>query len=683
MVAFSKTQPQKPALNSIERKDMQNPNKTNHSGNDSVAKTGRAARHAFYGRVLLALVSLSFLLMAWAQISVSEQKYPVPESFTESPMLANMGLPPVAERLPKEPFVVGPGVLNSEQWLDWEVGQHGGTIRVPNLNGTVHELLLATGMTLLRAPDQSTKDPLPAILSSYAINEDFSEYTLSIREGLRWSDGVLVTTEDVRFTFELYTDERIYGAPPSKLKSLGDPANPLAELEIIDDYTFKLSFDRPYGFFLAELSSWIPDYTLLIRPAHYIKQFHGDYTDIAEIQPMLDELELESWEALVELKDMPHWEFYQPQGLGVPTLAPWIVEVSDSTQARMVRNPYYWKVDIAGNQLPYVDNVVAVVSNELETIILKAAAGEYDVVTSYAQLKEMPLYQENAERSNIRTVLHGSINNPPNLWLNHDFDYQTEGSAWQQLVSDSRFGKALALAVNSDDLNNNLYFGLYTAPIITDAEFDLAQANVLLDEVGMSGRDSEGFRLDANGNPFTLAITTAAVSPDFAATGELLRAYFEDAGLRTRVDIIESTLWNQRMQGNELMATIHWSDEPIWAPGISQDYCPYLCKGHWGPASGLYIATNGASGREPPAYIQKFFDLDSARKAYPPESEQGAAMFQELMDWFGEHYAIIFLTGKMTVPTLYNADLGNVIKEGYPFDRALDYGMEQIFFRTQ
>ena len=51
-------------------------------------------------------------------------------------------------------------------------------------------------------------------------------------------------------------------------------------------------------------------------------------------------------------------------------------------------------------------------------------------------------------------------------------------------------------------------------------------------------------------------------------------------------------------------------------------------------------------------------------------------------EWFANNYATIWPVGRMTVPTVYNSDLGNVIKEGYPFDRALDYGMEQLFYRT-
>ena len=399
------------------------------------------------------------------------QMYAVPKTFTESPLLAARvaagELPPIEERIPKEPFVVGPGVLNSEEWLDWEVGQLGGTIRVPNLNNSgVHEIYLALGMSILRAPDQSTKDPLPAIVSEYDISEDFTEFCFTIREGLRWSDGELVTTEDVRMTFELYGDERIY--PTFYFRAAAPDGTPPV-VTIIDDLSFCVEFSEPYGFFLANLASWIPDYTLLFRPAHFIKQFHADYTPMEQIQPTLDELEIETWEQLVQQKDMQHWELHRAHGLDVPSLAPWVGIEATSTGYTLERNPYYWKVDVAGNQLPYVDYIVAENSNDLEAIKLNTAAGEYDVVTSYAQLKELPIYLENADKG-IATVLHGSINNPPVLFLNQDFEYDDPDSQWQMLMNDKRFGKALALSVDKDDVNDNVYFGQYKLDTITDRD---------------------------------------------------------------------------------------------------------------------------------------------------------------------------------------------------------------------
>ena len=618
----------------------------------------------------------------WAMDPTGRQKYAAPPQFKESPMLAERvaagTLPPIEDRVPAEPFVVGPGVLNSEQWLDWEPGNHGGTIRVPNLNNSgVHEIYLALGMSILRAPDQSTKDPLPAVVSEYDISDDFREFCFTIREGLRWSDGELVTTEDVRMTFELYGDERIY---PTFYFRAADPDGNAPNVTIIDDLSFCVEFDKPYGFFLANLASWIPDYTLLFRPAHFIKQFHADYTSMDKIQPILDELELDTWEQLVQQKDMQHWELHRAHGLDVPSLAPWVGVEATSTGYRLERNPYYWKVDVEGNQLPYADYIVAENSTDLEAIKLNTAAGEYDVVTSYAQLKELPIYLQNADKG-IRTVLHGSINNPPVLFMNQDFEHDKPDSTWQMLMNDKRFGKALSLAIDKDDVNENVYFGQYQLDTITDRAYDPAQSNRLLDAVGMNRRDSEGFRLGPDGTPFTLDVITANVSPDFLTVGELMKQYFEEIGVRTSFTVLGNQIWNQRQANNEHMATVHWSDRPIWAPGISEDFGPYA-KGDWANQSWLYYRSGGETGRKPPAYMEEYFDLWEAWKVYPPQSPQGEAAFANLMDWFSRNYVSIWPTGSMTVPTVYNADLGNVIKEGYPFDRALDYGMEQLFFRT-
>ena len=121
---------------------------------------------------------------------------------------------------------------------------------------------------------------------------------------------------------------------------------------------------------------------------------------------------------------MQHWELFRPHGVGVPTLAPWLAVKSDGSQQVLVRNPYYWKVDVEGNHLPYVDKITSTFVNELSMVILKAAAGDYDVCTSFCQLRDLPTFIENKERSNIDIILHGSINNPPLLILNQDYEYQ-------------------------------------------------------------------------------------------------------------------------------------------------------------------------------------------------------------------------------------------------------------------
>jgi len=611
-------------------------------------------------------------------------------NYKESPMLRRLvaagELPPVEERLPEEPFIVGPGVLNSEKWLDWEVGKHGGTVRLADLNGISHEMFLALGTTILRAPDQSTKDPAPAIVSDYTVSDDYKTFTFTIRKGLKWSDGVPVTTEDVRFLFEdVYLNEEIMEVFPSILKAQGMPNEEPGKLEIIDDYTFRITFNKPYGWFINELASWIPDYTKLFQPAHYLKKFHAKYTPIEKIQPYLKKYGLNTWQELVALKEMNHWEIVnQPYALGVPTLTPWIPVEITTDHMFYERNPYYWKVDIAGNQLPYFDRIESHSVNELETLNMKIIAGELDIVTSYAQLQNMPLYKANEERGNYRTVITGSINNPEMLFLNHDYEYDKEDSTWQKIISDPekrrKFGRALALAIDSEDINNNLYFGMYDMPEITPAEFNPEEAKRLLDEIGMDKFDSEGFRLGPDGKRFEFIISVAAHMPDIIPMSELLKEYLENVGIRTTIDQMGIRLWDERKSANQMMASVIWNDGPIWPSGISVDYLPNH-KGPWAPECWKYYSSQGKFGRKPPEYIQEFFDIHDARKRYPAQSKEGEELFQKLQNWFAENYVMIYPIGNVKVPTIVSKRIGNVVKDGYPFDRACDYGMEQLFFK--
>jgi len=606
-------------------------------------------------------------------------------AFRESPLLADRvaagQLPPMADRLPKSPFVVGPGTLVSEEFLDFEPGTHGGTLRITNLNGQVQELGIALAMSILRAPDQETKDPKPALVSDCVANADFTEFTLTIREGLKWSDGEPVTSEDVRFLWELYNDTRIYPSFPNIVRSQGSALGTPGVLTVVDDLTFTIAFDKPYGAFIAQLASWIPGYTLLFRPAHYIKQFHTDYASAEDLATKLTEFGMDTWETLVIQQDIEHWDLHQSFAIGIPSLAPWVVQESSPSTIRLERNAYYWKVDSAGSQLPYADYVEAPNTNDIQTMILNVAAGRYDIVTQYAQLREMPLYKQNEQTSNIRTVLTGSINNPPLLFLNHDFDYENAESVWQKLVTDTRFGQAVAHAIDKDEVNKNLYFGLYGTDGMTKEGFDAAKSNLLLDELGMTARDGDNFRLDPNGNPFELVITTAQIQPDFVALGELLKSYLDNVGIRTTLSIVANDLFGQRMTANECMATIHWSDGPIWAPMISTDYMPGS-KGNWAPKCHQYWTSNGTAGRQPPAYLQKFFDIHELRYTVPPGSPEGEAAYQQLVDWFATNYPFIWPTGTITKPEVFSGRIGNVVKEGYATDRALDYCMEQVFIRA-
>ena len=205
-------------------------------------------------------------------------------TFSESPFLAGKGLPPVEERLPENPVVM-------ETWM--EDGKYGGTLTWTEYTIDYdHYLRHLNAVNLLEiVPSASNHrynfvgaEIQPSILERWEQNDAADEFTFTIRKGLRWSDGVPVTTEDVRYTFEdNYFNEEITPNLASWAQWGGEPV----KLSIVDDYTFSVSFAKPYGLFVSEVTGWAAG--RFMRPAHYMKQFHTDYTDIKEIEGIMKE----------------------------------------------------------------------------------------------------------------------------------------------------------------------------------------------------------------------------------------------------------------------------------------------------------------------------------------------------------------------------------------------------------
>lgn len=637
--------------------------------------------------VLLCLITIALLAAFGGQVLAQAEVSP--RGFIEPPFLADRvasgALPPIDERLPVEPFVVGPGVLLQEEFMTWEDGQYGGTISIaaPFPTGFVN---IAGGATILRSPSQSSEASLPNVLSDFSHSDDFTVFRFTIREGLRWSDGVPVTTEDVRFTFEdLYQDPDVQRGLPSELFTQGNPALPAAELTIIDDYIFELTFSKPYGIFVAALNSWIPYYDFMIKPAHYLKQFHAKYANQDELAKLLEENGQTSWVQLLNTKDVAHWSAGEASALGMPVLNAWVLTEVNENQRVYERNPFFWHVDSAGRQLPYIDRIVNNISVDSSAQTNAIIAGQVTLASGgELALNNMPIYVQNAERNNTSVFTTGSFNNPLLLFLNHDYQYDTENSVWQQLIADPerRFGQAVTAAMNPDDINQSVYFGLFGAPDPLYHYNDASVANQLLDALGMDQRGSDGYRLGPDGQPFIFRITHAANSPDFDPVAELLKQQFDAVGLHTEIERIDGALFDQRKAANEIMASLMWNDGPAWAGGISRDYQP-SSKGPWSPMTWLFVNSGGTQGRQPPAYLQEFYDLDASRQEYPPQSAEGQAIFTEMLNWFARNFVFIPTTGAKVSANVVDARLRNVPNEGAPVELDTYINAEGMWFAAE
>lgn len=306
------------------------------------------------------------------------------DRYQQAPVLDGQELPPVADRLPQNPMVVAP--LES-------IGRYGGLWRTGMVGGADAAWLeKIVGNDNLVRWTAEWDEIIPNVAESFEMSDDARRCTFTLRAGHRWSDGEPYTTEDVRFYAEA-----VYRNPEL---TLGLGINPWT-VEIIDEQTFTIVFENPEGLFLQNLAS--PNGTSWTRyPAHYLKQFHVDY-NTENLDQFIEENGAQDWVELFQMKGGQvlgtpvNAQWTNPE---LPRLHAWKIETAygEGTQVTFSRNPYYFKVDPEGNQLPYIDDVRFDIFQNNEVLLLRATSGEIDFHARHINTNtNKPVLAENRE----------------------------------------------------------------------------------------------------------------------------------------------------------------------------------------------------------------------------------------------------------------------------------------------
>lgn len=520
----------------------------------------------------------------------------VPDSFQEAPMLAEMveagELPPVEERLPTEPLVIQPAE---------EIGQYGGTLRraftgpgdrqnIERWNND-YRIFWNTGATELR----------PRAFKSWESNEDATEWTFKLREGMKWSDGDPYTTDDYMWWYEnMLLKEGLIAAIPWYLNWGGD----LVTFEKVDDTTLKMIFAQPFPTWPETLASITVNGHYqngrnglgLVAPGHYLEQFHPDFVGEEEANAIAQEAGYESWNLhFLAMNDAA-------MNPDLPVTTPWkpSTRIADS-EFLLERNPYFFAVDTEGNQLPYFDAISLELVEELEVLNLRAIAGNYTIQGRHIDFSKLPVIRENEEAGNYFVDFWGSsTRNPLAIYFNQDWNEDPEIA--QYTARSVEFRQALSIALDREELNETFFLGVgtpasfcpsNTPPFITSdrwdvkfAEFDPEQANEILDSIGLEQRDEEGFRLLPNGERLVLrADAVSGAFLDYPAIGERIsQMWAENVGIQMIVNPVERSLWIERSEANQPMMSLFETGEynPAALPRLIPDTRTAPLASTWG-----------------------------------------------------------------------------------------------------
>lgn len=584
-----------------------------------------------YARVALMAVAMITITLGASSFVLAQSDY------NESPMLTERveagELPPVEERLPVNPLVVEP--------VD-QIGQYGGTWRNLTRRGdwTLFARNIAYENLVRWTPDWTRV--IPNVAESFEVNDDATEFTFQLREGMRWSDGHPFSADDLMFWYEhILTDERVITTIPSWLRAGGEPV----VVEKIDDYAVRFIFAEPNGFFLQRMAT--PDGFIMMIPRHFYEQYHPDFNEDADA--LAQERDYASGVEFLQVSSS-HQERFDFSD--IPVLWPWRITTGfreSDTQIRAERNPYYWKVDTEGNQLPYIDHAVYPIVDDVEVIILRALNGEYDFGRRYLQLEHRPLFHD--EGFDFVDIVR-AVNNTMVLSLNLTHEDPVKREIFQN--KDFRIG--LSHAINRQELIDLIFVGqgrpwqpaprednpVFNERLATQyLEYDVELANEHLDRAGYTERDGQGYRLGPDGQRISFAVEVASgeIYRHHVDMLELISDYWSNVGVDMQVRNIERSFFYERKEANQHDANVWSGDggmdallEPRW-------YFPYSAESNFAiPWANWYNDLPNA--QEPSEAAQRQMELYDQIKATADQDEQ-VALMQEIMEIAAEEFYAI------------------------------------------
>nr|WP_321251303.1 ABC transporter substrate-binding protein [uncultured Ruegeria sp.] len=588
---------------------------------------------------LAASLALTWMLPATAET------VPTPQESAFWATEVNAGnLPPVQERLPKDPLIVDLAAKGRE------FGTPGGTLRTMVTRSKDIRQMVVYGYARLVGFDQNY-EIVPDLLASFD-NEDNRKFTLHLREGHKWSDGSPFTSEDFRYWWEDVAKNELLSpsGPPDFLQVEGK----LPTVTFPDERTIVYEWDDPNPNFLQSLAQARPPF--IYRPSAFLKQYHEKFADAEDLAFQVDDARVKSWAALHNKLD----NLYKFDNHELPTLQPWL-NASSGKKIRhnFVRNPYYHRIDSKGVQLPYIDVVeMEIVAPGL--VAAKTNAGETDLQGRGLAFRDASILKKGEEKGNYKTLLWktgvaSQIAIYPNL------NYSDDG--WREVLRDVRVRRALSLAIDRQTINQALYFKLAqpgamsvlpASPFYNEenaqawAQFDIEQANALLDEAGLDKRDNNGIRLLPDGRPMELVIETAGERQEVENALQIVTDTWREVGVKLVMRPLDRDILRNRVFSGNTMASVWFG----WDDGIPQNHTSpaYLAPTDqvflaW-PKWGQYHQTGGEAGESPDMpEAERLMELAHKWEIATTDEERQAVWTEMLKIHADQLYAIGILNG--------------------------------------
>lgn len=466
---------------------------------------------------------------------------------------------------------------------------------------------LLTQARLVRV-NRATQQVEPWLAEKWTTSADGLVFTLTLRDGLQWSDGTPFTSADVAFTFKAVFDPTTKSVLASGLEVDGQPLTTATP----DARTVVVTYPRPFGPGIRLLDN------LVILPKH----------------------KLEAAVASGTLSDT--WTPTSPPA-DIVGMGPFVLTRYEPGQRlTFARNPRYWRRDAAGEVLPYLDGVVLEIVPDANAELLRLQSGQIDMTQQQLRAEDIATARD-LERKGLATVQEAGVAIDPDV-----FFFNLRPAAWAKdprgkwLFTDT-FRQAISHAVDREAYADTVFLGAAVPvhgpitpgnkewfwPDLPRYRFDQVKARELLAGLGLTNRDADPWLEDAAG---TEARFTLLVFKSLERGAQVLKESVEAVGVAVDVVSLETGALIERMLAGNF--------ETIFFNYVSSDTDPAMQRDFW-LSSGSAHFWNISQATPATSWEAQIDDL-MTRQAASIDPAERVRLFRDVQRIVSEHLPALY-----------------------------------------
>ena len=497
--------------------------------------------------------------------------------------------------------------------------------RLMAANSVTELVSLLTQAKLVRI-NRATQEVEPGLAEKWEASADGLSFTLTLREGLRWSDGAPFTADDVAFSFRAVFDQKAGSILGPTLRVNGQPVS----VAIVDPRTVRVEYAAPFGPGIRLLDN------LPIVPRHKLEPAlaAGTFAD--------------AWNAATPPEDLV--------GMGPFHLA----RYEPGQRLVFARNPHYWRTAPDGTRLPYLDELVLEIVPDQNAELLRLQSGDVDVMQSTVRPEDISTLRPLVDQGTLQLLELGVSTDPDVFFFNLRAPYWAKDprGGW---ITSTEWRQAISHAVDREAFAETVFLGAgvpiwgpvtpgnreWFSPNVARYPYSLDTARTLLAGIGLENRDQDEWLEDARGTEARFTVITFRGNLVLEREAAFVRDELKKVGIAVDVVALETNALVDRMLKGDF--------ESIFFQYLASDLDPAMSKDFW-LSSGPAHIWNMAQARPATPWEAEIDDL-MAKQAAALDPTERRRLFADVQRVFGEHVPALYFVA----PRLYTAANSRVV----------------------